>query len=750
MKKIVLICTFLGFFCCAIKAQISTNELPYSWERGISQKTIQSMPVVTMPFLHMETIQREDREREASNVAVPYRFGFSHEVNLSMDNSGVWETTSDGGRLWTLRLHSPDALSLNLLYDKFYVPEGAKFFLYSEDRTQHIGAFTSRNNQGNRENITGFATGLLFTNSIVLEYYEPEDAKNSGIISISHVISGYRNIQDFINTGGNNMQFTCHNDITCPIGDDYRQERNAVALIVVGGQYWCTGALLNTTANDNSPMFLTANHCFVPRPNVNQWVFHWHYEAPCGGNAPSPFRTTTGANLLARWANTDFALLRLIEDPAEHPNVTPYYLGWNRATTSAPRGAVIHHPQGSPKKISTTNRSIVSHTSSITWAYPNPPGGTFATPANHLWNALLTNGTLEGGSSGAPLLDQNRRVIGQHVGGGRACPTPTNPTVATYNGRFDRSWTGGGTNTTRLSNWLAPGLSNPPQTLNGRAGRSISGANIICNGSSANFSVNNWLSGFRWEVSHNLRINGVNTNSSVSITATGNGSAGWVRVMSGTMEIARREIWVGVPDISLNSNRVEGPVNLVVGQVGAYSVSHSHPPLPHATIKWATTGQSTITSNHQLANVTFWQVGSYQISAAVSNECGSTFAAFTNVNVVRGDGNEPPVTCNCNPSWGCSCIIFGPMVHPNPVSDILNIEIGTTNTRIPFRADIVISDNIYEIRLYNDRGNLVRQMTTRGGKMQFNVSNLPTGVYSLHIHDGVSCSPDIRQIIIRR
>ena len=90
------------------------------------------------------------------------------------------------------------------------------------------------------------------------------------------------------------------------------------------------------------------------------------------------------------------------------------------------------------------------------------------------------------------------------------------------------------------------------------------------------------------------------------------------------------------------------------------------------------------------------------------------------------------------------------MVYPNPVSDILNIEIGTKTTKIPFRSDIVISDNVYEIRLYNDRGNLVRQMTTRGGAIQLDVSNLPTGVYSLHIHDGVSCSPDVRQIIIRR
>jgi hypothetical protein len=29
----------------------------------------------------------------------------------------------------------------NLLYDKFWLSDGAKFFIYSEDKKQHIGAF---------------------------------------------------------------------------------------------------------------------------------------------------------------------------------------------------------------------------------------------------------------------------------------------------------------------------------------------------------------------------------------------------------------------------------------------------------------------------------------------------------------------------------------------------------------------------------------------------------------------------------
>ena len=456
MKRITLIYIFLSFFCYAIKAQISTEERPYSWDKGIDRMTMQSIPMVTLPFLDMEAIQKEDGNNEGSNVTVPFRFGFAHEVNLSLSNSGIWKTTSDGGRLWTLRLYSPDALSLNLLYDKFWLPDGAKFFIYSEDMKQHIGAFTSQNNKGDKKNILGFATGLLFTNNIVLEYYEPAGVNDNGVISIVQVISGYRHIYDIVGSENpsrhNNTAYSCHNDINCPEGSNWQKEKNAVAYMVMGG-YICTGSLLNTTANDKRPVFLSADHCFNTSASTSQWVFYWNYEATtCGGSVANPAsnKSTTGANLLARTANTDFMLLDLIENPATNSNVTLYYLGWDRTSSSASSGVCIHHPNGAQKKISITSNAINSYPNSITWV--DGSGNVVSTtPANTHWLVSFTNGTTEGGSSGSPLFNQNKRVIGQLHGGGSGCPP-----VTKYYGRFDLSWTGGGTNSTRLSNWLDP------------------------------------------------------------------------------------------------------------------------------------------------------------------------------------------------------------------------------------------------------------------------------------------------------
>ena len=460
MQRIILI-LLLCLFCYTIKAQIGTDKIPYSWRESRGTAMTQLLPTVTFPPLDLKAINKEDLENE--KLGSLFRFGFPHNVNLTLSNSGIWQTTSDGGRLWKLKIYSPSALSLNLLYDKFYLPNGGEFFIYSEDMKQHMGAFTSENNKGDRKNILGFATGLLFTNSIVLEYYEPENCRDSGIISISQVISGYRDIREIEENRNQSKSgstgYFCHNDINCIEGLDYRKEKDAIACIVQG-IHACSGALLNTTANDFRPVFLTAGHCLSPYVTPDQWVFYWNYEASsCSGmTSLSSTKSTTGANILALNDATDFMLLNLIENPIKNPNVFVYYLGWDRTTVSATSGVCIHHPNGVQKKISITDKEINSHPSSIYWTNG-------FSPVDSHWEVNFTNGTTESSSSGAPLLNQNKRVIGQLHGGSSGCP----PYVVKFYGRFDLSWEGGGTSSTRLKDWLDP-LNTEVETLDGIEG----------------------------------------------------------------------------------------------------------------------------------------------------------------------------------------------------------------------------------------------------------------------------------------
>ena len=54
----------------------------------------------------------------------------------------------------------------------------------------------------------------------------------------------------------------------------------------------------------------------------------------------------------------------------------------------------------------------------------------------------------------------------------------------------------------------------------------------------------------------------------------------------------------------------------------------------------------------------------------------------------------------------------------------------------------------YDVRLLDGQGNLQGQESTIDGHVQFDVNNLPIGIYYLLIYDGVS-NPVIRQVVVR-
>jgi hypothetical protein len=148
----------------------------------------------------------------------------------------------------------------------------------------------------------------------------------------------------------------------------------------------------------------------------------------------------------------------LTEDPRNRNDVTLYYLGWDRSGNAGTGGVGIHHPEGDVKKISTYSATPVSSTclNSNFW---------------DIWFIQTANGysVMQPVSSGSPLINSNRRIIGQLYGPGYCsldqCNNPGNQRVA-Y-GKFSVSWTGNGAtdNRRKLQPWLNP--ANDVMTLNG-------------------------------------------------------------------------------------------------------------------------------------------------------------------------------------------------------------------------------------------------------------------------------------------
>jgi hypothetical protein len=165
-KSFLIVCICL-LQSIATYGQISTKEAPVSFGvQNLSAKSILPAANKVMPVLNMALINQEDKSDEANGL--PPRFGYPHPVNYNLTNSGEWTTLANGDKIWRLHIESAAALSINLLYDKFWLPEGVKLFIYSQDKTKHIGAFTAANNKGSKTVLRGFATGLIYSDKITL------------------------------------------------------------------------------------------------------------------------------------------------------------------------------------------------------------------------------------------------------------------------------------------------------------------------------------------------------------------------------------------------------------------------------------------------------------------------------------------------------------------------------------------------------------------------------------------------------
>jgi len=411
-------------------AQQSLGGLPPSLDPYRSALVQQSAPRHRLPPLDLEPYLAEDAVN-AGRKDIPWRFGVRRQVDFGVDIGGQWTALPDGSMLWRQAVRSPGAKTLNLQFDAFDLPPGARLWVHSPDG-QVQGAFTEANHNPKRS----FATGQIDGDEVILEYWEPADAAFRGRLHLSNLTHGYRGLdtaapQDKVF----GEALACNDNAACATG--WERQTRSVVLITVGGDGFCTGALINNTNRDGTPYILTANHCLGGDPSL--WIYRFNWQSPtCANPATSPaYDEIGGSFLVASTFDSDFGLLQLF-DPVP-PSFNAYFSGWD-ATGAIPQGGVgIHHPTGDIKKISFENSPLTSD---------DYNGGVNTHWRINEWD----EGTTEGGSSGSPLFDlQSGRIIGQLQGGDAGC------NVFDWFGKLSRSWDDGVGPTERLQDWLAPG-----------------------------------------------------------------------------------------------------------------------------------------------------------------------------------------------------------------------------------------------------------------------------------------------------
>ncbi len=398
-----------------------------------------SLPEYVRIGFNVDQLKKEDIENQSSGS--PLRIGMKIPVEFDTDHSGEWILLPNGQEIWRLSIEAKGALAITLFYDKFYIPEGGKLFIYNQDKTQVLGAYTHETNSYGEE----FATELVAGDIITLEYERPiipelpsEFTKtvkrrdttgdpNHEQIVISGVGYGYNHIriqkQPSLRVG---ESCSTQVNINCEEGENWINQKKGVGKTTFtqgSSIVLCSGSLVNNTAQDMTPYWLSAAHCYggISQATFSQMIFYFHYEAPSCANIstePTTTKTMVGATPLVQIpieGGSDGALLRLNQMIPEDYDV--YYNGWDRSNIAATSGVGIHHPANDLKKIAT----YITPARDVRWSSESALGAHWCvnyvqTPNGH--------SAAEGGSSGSPLFNQNGLIVGALSGGDAKCGNP--------------------------------------------------------------------------------------------------------------------------------------------------------------------------------------------------------------------------------------------------------------------------------------------------------------------------------------
>ncbi|KAF9955020.1 hypothetical protein BGZ72_004106 [Mortierella alpina] len=502
-------------------------------------------PTIQLPLVNNAQLLKEENDaRDAmfQQTGVhdgSYQFGKATPVNrfdsgISTLESGRWISLAQlqrhqGGRqhpdqlykdtmmdqdsdvmVWQLEIYSKSALSLNLIFSDFQLPENAEF--YVSGKRHVLGAFTA---QINNKPDGVFATAPIAGDRVLLSYYTTRGMLREKMprIQLSHVIHGYKptllaassdmtssglRLQDGSvvprsrrRRGGaaataaaaaqmrNRFRDQSHADVLLdswltssmsmptsesPDGDleeeegsdvgimsgkcnidiachqkEYRDQSRSVGILLSDyNQKYCTGALINNVNQDGRQLFLTAAHC-TKFPDTSAHIVMFNHEKLLCGAGPGEVNehdTAQGLVKLGTYADSDYTLYEIVEPIPDSYNL--YLSGWS-AQPQAPSSQPAHHPsstttgqEGDPEFAPTPQIPIVGihHPSGDSKKISFFHNGTLpkacwsecdSKEKFHWKIPRWDEGTTEPGSSGSPLFNTDKRIIGQLHGGSASC-----------------------------------------------------------------------------------------------------------------------------------------------------------------------------------------------------------------------------------------------------------------------------------------------------------------------------------------
>ena len=378
MKRICACIALLGLSIGSALAA-SGSVRPAAFDHAISR--LSTVEMRTMPAVDVPRLQAEDRERD--RLDLPVRFAQPLAVDLTPLNSGTWEDLDAATVVWRLRVESRGALSLNFGFSEFAMPQGGRMLVYPAGQTatsdpRQVRVFTAADNEAHGQLWTPVIEGQQAVIEVVLPR-EQAGALRLRLGQVGHDYRGFNRLargEELLQPQG--VSGSCNVDVACPEGDGWRPQIRSVAAISTGGSLFCSGSLLNNTANDRRMFFLTANHCGINSGNAASLVTYWNFQnstcripgtAASGQDGDGTLdQFLTGSFFRAANSASDFTLVEL--DDAAPAAFNLFWNGWDRRSGDYSGATGIHHPSVAEKRIS--HGTSATRTTSYGGANTNP------------------------------------------------------------------------------------------------------------------------------------------------------------------------------------------------------------------------------------------------------------------------------------------------------------------------------------------------------------------------------------------
>lgn len=346
-------------------------------------------------------------------------------VETIADVSSGWgaaTATPDGGRVWSAAIRSTGAAAIRVRFGDFRLPLNMELYLFN-DSGDYVGPYVEDGPLGTGEFWSQAVHGDIAY--LQLRRFGPEESGDRKVtapvklLGVGHVGSrfgsNWASTKTFCDYNASCIYNVSCIDVTgaLPGGRTaVADARNAVAhiLFVEGSSmYACSGGLINNMAEDRMPYFLTAHHCLSTDPVAATLEAYFNWTVECGAQCPEQWETPIGATsvLGAEVVETgvvgDYTLLRLTGETAP-PGTT--LLGWTSEPVAFSDGALLYrisHPAGAPQAYSEHQVDVDANTC-LFW------------PRGSRIYSRDTVGATEGGSSGAPVVNEHGQVVGQLSG----------------------------------------------------------------------------------------------------------------------------------------------------------------------------------------------------------------------------------------------------------------------------------------------------------------------------------------------